>query len=279
MTDVQRVETLDDERLADYAGVRDPVRLRERGAFLCEGRHLLRLLLAAPSFRMRSVLGTPTTRTWLEDERLVLPPGVPYFEIPKRALAAGSGFHFHQGCLAAVDVPAPTPVPELVSRAQRGAGGPLVLLEGVSNPDNVGAIFRTAAAFRAAGVLLDRACASPLYRKAVRTSMGAVLRLPFHHDGSTPAHIEALRRAGVGVLALAPAEAGPTIEDARRDPGPRALLLGAEGTGLSAAALGAAYTRVRIPMDAALDSLNVAAAAAIALYRLSRDAPPAPEEA
>ncbi|MDJ0974637.1 MAG: TrmH family RNA methyltransferase [Planctomycetota bacterium] len=264
---VVRVETFDDERLADYAGVRDPVRLKSRGAFLGEGRHVLSLLLTTPGYRVRSVLGTSATRTWMEREAVALPEGVPFFHIASEALTTGSGFRFHQGCLAAVDVPAPTPLDALIERVRQCAG-PLVLLEAVSNPDNVGAIFRTAAAFGAAGVVLDEASASPLYRKAVRTSMGAVIRLPFHHGGRMLDHIEALSGAGVRVLALAPDESGRSIEAVRQEPGPRALLLGSEGEGLSAAALDAADLRVRIPMDRALDSLNVAAAAAIALYRL-----------
>lgn len=268
--DVQRIETLEDPRVADYRGVRDPVRLTRDGVFLGEGRLVLELLLARPRYALRSVLLTPTARAWLESTDLAVPSGVPVFEVAGDVLAKDTGYRFHQGCLAAVEVPAPRSLASLTSTVAT-TPGPLVVLSGVTNPDNVGAIFRTAAAFRCAGVLLDDASASPLYRKCVRTSMGAVLRLPWRHAGTTMAQLGALREAGVEVLALTPDSAATSLLAWLPDAGasPRAVVLGAEGDGLPADVQAAADARIRIPMDPALDSLNVAAAAAVTLFALT----------
>jgi tRNA G18 (ribose-2'-O)-methylase SpoU len=155
-----------------------------------------------------------------------------------------------------------------------GPAGPrtLLALEGVADPDNVGAIFRNAAAFGVAGALLSSHCADPLYRKAIRVSMGATLTLPFARLADWPAGLAALRQAGYRLVALCPgAEAEDIVEVAARAPRrPRlALLLGAEGAGLSEATRAAADVEVRIPMAAGVDSLNVAAACGIALHRFA----------
>ena len=148
----------------------------------------------------------------------------------------------------------------------------LLALEGVTDPDNVGAVFRNAAAFGVAGVLLSSHCADPLYRKAIRVSMGATLSLPFAQVPDWPATLVALRHAGYRLVALCPgAEAEDIVQVAAQVPRrPRlALLLGAEGAGLSGATRAAADVEVRIPMAAGVDSLNVAAACGIALHRLA----------
>lgn len=265
---VEQVADFEDERLVDYRGVRDPIRLRDRDCFLCEGRQVLQVLLASTRFRPRSLLITPTTRSWIEATQLEIPPELPVYVVEPALLKQGTGYHFHQGCLAAVERPAPTSCDELFAGAVK-SGAPLVMLETVSNPDNVGAIFRTAAAFGCPGVLLDAGSASPLYRKAVRTSMGAALELPFHHGGAMADHIGAAQVSGLRVLALTPGPEVVSLEDERARTGPRAVLLGSEGRGLSALAASTSDARVRIPMRAGFDSLNVAAAAAVALYRLA----------
>ena len=148
----------------------------------------------------------------------------------------------------------------------------LLALEGVTDPDNVGAIFRNAAAFGVAGVLLSSHCADPLYRKAIRVSMGATLSLPFAQVPDWAVTLAALRHAGYRLVALCPgADAEDIVEVAGRAPRrPRlALLLGAEGEGLSEATRAAADVEVRIPMAAGVDSLNVAAACGIALHRFA----------
>jgi tRNA G18 (ribose-2'-O)-methylase SpoU len=163
--------------------------------------------------------------------------------------------------------PSPTPVDALA-----GTAALLVVLEGVSNADNVGAIFRNAAAFGAGGVLLSPTCCDPLYRKAIRTSMGATLSVPFARveQDDWPRFLTRLSSAGFTIVAMTPREPSESMESfaARPRAARVALMLGTEGAGLTPIAESAADFRVRIPIDADVDSLNVATAAAIALYEL-----------
>jgi len=140
----------------------------------------------------------------------------------------------------------------------------------VGNPDNIGGLFRVAAAFGAGGVLLDPASADPFYRKAVRTSMGAVLNLPFERVSPWPSGLEDFKAMDFRIVALTPAGDARTLDDfARDDRGPLIVMVGAEGPGLSDAALEAADAKVRIPLAAGVDSLNVTVAAGVALSRLA----------
>jgi tRNA G18 (ribose-2'-O)-methylase SpoU len=147
-----------------------------------------------------------------------------------------------------------------------------VVLERVANADNVGGIFRNAAAFGAAAVLLDPATTDPLYRKAIRTSMGAALAVPFARAEPWPDALRALGDRGFATIALTPAASAPPLRAAVEAAGTRpiALVLGHEGDGLTAHALAACTARARIPIAAGMDSLNVASAAAVALYEVSR---------
>jgi tRNA G18 (ribose-2'-O)-methylase SpoU len=142
----------------------------------------------------------------------------------------------------------------------------LLVLEGVGNADNIGGIFRSALALGAGGVVVDQRCGDPLYRKAIRTSMAATLRVPFARAPLARA-LPALRENGFHIVALTPSADAVDVRDLRCAT-KVALLLGAEGEGLSAGTLGYADARARIPVDAAADSLNVAVAASIALYAL-----------
>jgi tRNA G18 (ribose-2'-O)-methylase SpoU len=150
----------------------------------------------------------------------------------------------------------------------------LVILEAVANPDNVGGVFRNAAAFGADGVLLSPTCCDPLYRKAIKTSMGATLQVPYARAGSDdwPAVIGRVRAAGFRIVALTPRASSETLEafQARPRVPSIAVMLGTEGAGLTPAVEAAADDRVRIPISGAVDSLNVAVAAGIALHALQR---------
>jgi tRNA G18 (ribose-2'-O)-methylase SpoU len=266
MSPVERIEDLRDPRLADYQGVRDPVRLRASGAFLAEGRLVTRVLLTRSPLSVRSVLGTEATLAWFESEGLGVPGDVPFFVLDDSVAFEIDGHRFHQGCLAAGERPADRDAAALV-RAE-GTPDRVVVLDTVTNPDNVGAIFRTAEALGAGAVALTGRSASPLYRKAIRSSMGATLTVPYSHAGEGPETVRALRDMGYTVLAFAPDAEGASLEsvvDAGL-PTRLALLFGSEGHGLSSATLDAADRRVSIPIVETSDSLNVAAAAAIALY-------------
>ena len=281
------VDDISDPRLADYRNVPDPELLRDRGVFVAEGRHVVRRLLTASRFAARSILLTQPAREALGD---LLPaiPDIPIFAVSQDAMNAIVGFNIHRGCLAIGERQPLPPWQDLAGQATR-----LVILEHVSNADNVGAIFRNAAAFGVDAVLLGPSCTDPLYRKAIRTSMGAALMVPFTTLREWPADLGSVRGAGFRILALTPAADAPTVREvvhgssapshvaqgreapsntARPFPAADrlALLLGHEGHGLTDAALEAATTRVRIPMTGTVDSLNVATAAALALYELSR---------
>jgi tRNA G18 (ribose-2'-O)-methylase SpoU len=265
---VEMVEDPADPRVASFREARDGELRRREGLFLAEGRLLVRRLLETSRFPVQSLLVTPRALDDLHD-LLVDDDPTPVHVASAETIRAIVGFKFHRGCLA-LGVRGEPLAPEALIEP----GGPrtLLALEGVVDPDNVGAVFRNAAAFGAAGVLCSSDCADPLYRKAIRVSMGATLSLPFARVSDWPAALAALRRAGYRLVALCPrADAEDIVEVAAGAPRrPRlALLLGAEGAGLSGTTRAAADVVVRIPMAAGVDSLNVAAACGIALHRLT----------
>jgi tRNA G18 (ribose-2'-O)-methylase SpoU len=175
------------------------------------------------------------------------------------------GFHLNRGVLAVADRPAPPTVDEVVAGARV-----LAVLEGVGDHENLGALFRNAAALGVDGVLLAPGCSDPLYRRSVRVSMGHVLRVPFATFDHWPGGLDVLREKGFRVAALTPrADSVPLRGLRARVPGRIALLLGAEGPGLSAEAIAAADLAVRIEMVPGVDSLNVATAAAVAFHEVA----------
>ena len=262
---VFEVTGTDDPRLADYRNIPDPDLLRSHGLFIAEGRHVVRRLLTSTRFRTRSLLLTPPARLGLAGV-LASAPSLPVFVVSQEAMNTVTGFNIHRGCLAAGERPAPSRWQDVAAGAVR-----LVVVERVANADNVGGIFRNAAAFGAGAVLLGPACADPLYRKAIRTSMGATLQTPFAAMEDWPADLFRLKAQGFGLWALTPSAGARPLWHV--DPPARvALLVGHEGEGLSDAALAAADVRARIPMAERVDSLNVATAVAIALYEITASA-------
>lgn len=255
----------DDPRLDDYRHVADHALLTSRGLFLAEGRMVVRRLIASPRFWTKSVLVTPAALADLAD--LVLPESVPIFVADQEVLNGVAGINFHRGCLA-VGIREPA----LPWRDTAAHVRTAVVLERIANPDNMGGIFRNAAAFGIDAVLMDATCVDPLYRKAIRTSMGASLRVPFAHMRDWPDDLTRLRELGFTLVALTPAESAPRLDSVRPSGDRIALLLGHEGFGLSKQALRKADVHARIPMSGDVDSLNVATAAGIALYELRRSA-------
>lgn len=262
------VSGIADSRLDDYRNIPDPELLRSRGIFIAEGRHVVRRLLAS-RFRTRSLLLTPAALEGLADlvERA---EDLPVYVVSQDAMNQITGFNIHRGCLAVGERPPAARWDDVVRTASR-----VVVIEHVSNADNVGSIFRNAAAFGVDAVLLGPACTDPLYRKAIRTSMGAALRIPFATITDWPADLGRLRASGFTVLALTPSPTASPLRTtthggAQRSWGDRvAIMVGHEGEGLSTEALDAASAQVKIPMAAGVDSLNVATATAITLYELS----------
>jgi tRNA G18 (ribose-2'-O)-methylase SpoU len=261
------VDGVTDPALADYRALRD-VELRRRsepaqGIFIAEGELVIRRALRA-GYPMRSAL---MSQRWVSSVAdLVADIDVPLYVGSEELLESVTGFHVHRGALAAMGRLPLKSVADLLPHSSR-----LVVLEEVNSHTNLGAIFRSAAGLGMDAVLLSPTCADPLYRRSVRVSMGEVFSIPYARFESWPGGVTSLREAGFRVLALTPDSRATSIDDiAIRDGEKLALLLGAEGPGLSTSALDAATTKVRIPMGNGVDSLNVAAAASVACYAIAR---------
>jgi tRNA G18 (ribose-2'-O)-methylase SpoU len=255
-----------DPRLRDYANLTD-AQLRDadwagtRGVFIAEGELIVRRLVAS-RFPVRSLLVSPQGFERIRDVANGLPADVPVFVAEPPVLAAIVGFPFHRGILACGGRLPALPLDEVLKARV------LVVLEDLSNSDNVGAVFRNTGSLVGTdgAVLLSPGCCDPLYRKALRVSMGQALRVPFARLEAWPSDLAHLVAAGFQLLALTPDSRATDIHELDLPPASKvALLLGAEGPGLTEAAFGGATRRVRIPMSPGADSLNVATAGAIAL--------------
>ena len=263
-----RIDAADDPRLADYRGVSDPALLRSRSLFVAEGRIVVTRLIEDGRWILRSVLVSDAARRDLESTLAAVAGRVPIFVCEASDFLGITGHDIHRGCLALVERRPALSLDDVLVAARLA-----VVLEGVGNADNVGGVFRNAAAFGADVVLLSPTCCDPLYRKAIRTSMGATLRVPFVQVEEWPAALTRLRAAGFRLVALTPREPSEALEAfASRARGPKlALLVGSEGPGLTVAVDSAADDRVRIPIARGIDSLNLAVATGIALERLTRN--------
>lgn len=271
----ETVSDIDDPRLAPYRNLKEARLAARDGLFIAEGRAVVRMLLQSPFYRAASILVTPpaleSLRDVLQKPSEGLDGRVPKVLIAsKRLLEAVAGFDVHRGCLAAAARGTPRTIEEALFHIAEGPAL-VVVLEGVNNHDNIGGVFRNAAALGASAVLLGPGCVDPLYRKAIRVSMGTVLRLPWGEigEGTIGECLKVVRRSGFALAALTPDPEAHDIHDLTPAAirGQRiGLLLGAEGTGLTDEALAAADIRVKIPMSAGVDSLNIAAASAIALH-------------
>jgi tRNA G18 (ribose-2'-O)-methylase SpoU len=258
------IDRADDPRIEDYRTVREADLLGRRGVFLAEGEVVLRVLLGRGRFPVRSLLLAAPRAAALAPLLASLPGETPVYVAPQGLMDGIVGFPIHRGVLAAGERGEPLPADALLA----GLGpGPrrVVVLEGVVNHDNVGGIFRNCAAFGVDGVLLDEVSCDPLYRKAIRVSVGAAMFVPFARCGGAGEALASLRRHGFSVLALTPAADATALGALGTLPERVALLLGAEGPGLSGEALGGADRRVRIPMAPGFDSLNVATTSGIVL--------------
>jgi tRNA G18 (ribose-2'-O)-methylase SpoU len=246
-----------------YRIVGDPAALERAGLFVAEGRLIVERLLLDRRFRVHSVAVTPPAATALASvfaER----PDVPVHVCDPGELEAITGFDFHRGCLALAWRQPPAMTLDSLTGAPR-----VLALEGVGNPDNVGGLFRTAFALELFAVLIDRHTADPLYRKAIRTSMGATLRLPFLRSEAWADDLRTLRSRGFRVLALTPDPDAVPLPDLNvADDDRLVIVVGSEGCGLTASSLAQADIAVRIPIDPRADSLNVVVAAGIVLSRL-----------
>lgn len=269
--DVQDVTDPDDPRLDDFRDLNSADRRPDlptgKGLVIAEGVLVVQRMLVS-RFAPHALLGTDRRLAELEGDLTgVSYLGAPYYRASADVMARVVGFHLNRGVLAAARrVPEPS-VAQLLDGARTVA-----VLEGVNDHENLGAIFRNAAGLGVDAVVFGSGCADPLYRRAVRVSMGHALLVPYARATRWPADLVTLKEAGFRLLAMTPhrgarplPEAMAAVRDERV-----AVLLGAEGPGLTAAALRSSDLRVRVPMSRGTDSLNVATAAALAFYERVR---------
>jgi len=259
-----------DPRLADYTSLTDVAlrRVREpaEGLFMAESTQVIRRALAA-GHRLRSVLTAPR---WLPEMPDVLDAaagqGAPVLVAEEPLLTRITGFHLHRGALAAMHRPPLVPVAAVLAGARRA-----VVLEDLVDHTNVGAVFRSAAALGVQAVLVTPRCADPLYRRSVRVSMGTVFAVPWTRIAPWPAALAEVRAAGFTVAALGVRPGAVPLDEVAAAPPERLCwVLGTEGDGLSPPALAATDVTVAIPMTGGVDSLNAAAAAAVAFWATRR---------
>ena len=262
---IEHITTLDEPALADYARLTDVALRRvtepEGGLYIAESITVIGRALRA-GHRPRSVLTSerwlPVLQALLGDHDVVVYVGAPGL------LEELTGFHLHRGALASMHRPAPLDLATLLRDARR-----IVIVEDVMDHTNVGAIFRSVAGLGADAVLVTPRCADPLYRRSVRVSMGTVLQVPWTRLPEWDEAVPVLHEAGFTIAALALSDDAVGLREFTAAPPERvAIVVGAEGDGLSRAALEAADVVVTIPMGHGVDSLNVAAASAVALYAL-----------
>jgi tRNA G18 (ribose-2'-O)-methylase SpoU len=257
----------DDRRIEVFQGLRDHALRRRReepdgdmaGVFVAEGDLVVERALRA-GYRLSSILIDGRRRQPLP---AAIGSEVPVYAAGPAVLQRITGYHLHRGMLACFHrrpVHAPG---EVLAAGVRT----VFVAEGINNPTNLGVILRCAAALAVDAFLLDPTCCDPLYRRAGRVSMGEAFTLPYARLDPFPAGLDPLRAAGIRLLALTPDDGADDLGDLELGADePVALLIGAEGPGLTAAALGAADQHLRIPMSGAVDSMNVGCAAAIAFY-------------
>ena len=256
------VDAFDDPRLDEFRDVRDKDR-RQAGTFLVEGEVPFRVLMKHARYRPRAVMLAEGRDDKLADALLRVRAGTPIYVLPQREMDKVVGFPIHRGILASCARREPESVDELVSGLSDDAL--VVVALSVVNHDNVGGIFRNAAAFGASAALLDAVTCDPLYRKAIRVSAGAALFVPFARERDARALIGTLRARRFHVAALSPRDDAQVVGALPRT-GRLAVVVGAEGPGIDPALMQQCDGVYRIPMAGGFDSLNVATALALALH-------------
>ncbi len=259
-----------DPRILDYIGLRDHQLRRRReapggdlaGLFIAEGALVVERAISA-GFELKSLLIDATRGEPIPD---TVPDDVPHFFAGADVVHEVTGMHLHRGLIAVFyrrELPCPD---DVLDPARR-----VVVLENVTNPTNLGVIVRSAAGLGIDALLLDPSSCDPLYRRALRVAMGEAFNLPHARINFLPAGLDPIRRRGFRVVALTPSGGATSIDEFAADPDDRvALVLGAEGPGLTPEVLAAVDERVTIPMCNGVDSLNVGAAAAVAFYAITR---------
>jgi tRNA G18 (ribose-2'-O)-methylase SpoU len=259
----------DDERVSDFAGLRQPDRRiayeSVHGVFVGEGALVARRMLSHETLVIRSVFTTERRLADVAD--LLVGRDLPVYVAAPAVLRTVVGFDLHRGIVVSAERFALPALGSVLAAARR-----VLVLERVNDHENLGAMFRSAAALGIDAVVLCPECSDPLYRRCVRVSMGHVLAVPFTRAPDWPADLGRIADHGFTTVALTPTPPAVPIASLHLDPDERvALVAGAEGPGLRPEVIAAAAAAARIPMHAGVDSLNVATAVAIAAYELGRD--------
>lgn len=259
------IESFEDPRVDLYRSIKDKHLRAREGLFVVEGRENLRCMLESSSYTPISILVSPPAYEALRDALDQVDVSIPIYCVPGPIMRELAGFDLHRGCLALGIRPKAENVSDFIQRLPpRPAASCVVVLENLGNHDNVGGLFRSARALGADAVVMCPRSCDPLYRKAIRVSMGASLCLPWVRDPDWPGSLEQLRQAGYQSVALDPG--GEPLSHRSQWPSRVALILGTEGEGLSRDLLAAADFKRAIPMAAEIDSLNVTVAGGIALH-------------
>lgn len=261
---MQRIDSPDDPRVLPFRLLKERDLAREHGLFIAEGENLLRRLIDSP---------LATDRVLLSDRRVaemapIVPAGVPVYVASDAMLREVIGYKFHSGVIAAGVRPAARAIDEVVPRDRERLT--LMVLPEIANAENLGALLRIAAGFGADAVVLGERSADPFWRQCVRVSMGNVFKLPIARSTDLLRDLGRLRREwGASVVGTVLADAAEPLGQFRRD-ARTAILFGNEAQGLDAATVAACDRLVTIPMHLGTDSLNVAVAAGIVMYELTR---------
>jgi tRNA G18 (ribose-2'-O)-methylase SpoU len=268
MSPVVDIDDPADPRLDDFRDLnsvdRRPDLPSGKGLVIAEGVLVVQRMLAS-RFRPRAMLGTDRRLRELAAD--LDAADAPYYRVTAEVMAEVVGFHLNRGVLGAAPRPGELTVEQVLDSVRTVA-----VLEGVNDHENLGSIFRNAAGLGVDAVVFGTGCADPLYRRAVRVSMGHALLVPYAWATAWPTDLDQLRSKGFRLLAMTPDPAAATLSEAMASVSDErvAVLVGAEGPGLSEQAMRASDSRVRIPMSRGTDSLNVATAAALAFYERVR---------
>lgn len=266
---VEKIRAIDDPRVADFRVTRDAQLLKSRGLFIAESPFVVKTLIERTDFQVASVLCAEHRLEVLSDVLSKLPERVPVYVADRALINEIPRVKIHRSCLALAHRPQPKDAGALLDSL--AARSTVIVLEAVSNPDNVGSIFRNAAALGVDALLLDPESQDPLYRKTIRVSIASSLTVPYAWVESSKSALELLSARGFERWALTPSSGAQEIESSLASAPPKlALFLGKEGPGLNASTIEKADRAVRISMTPGPDALNVASASAIAMYLVRR---------
>jgi len=265
LENVIQISSWEDERIAGYRNLKDSQLREQQGRFIIEGKLVVKRFVIESVMSCESVLVLEKHVETAQKYKIDSGKSFDIFQASQEVMDAVVGFNFHRGFLALGQRPEELDLTKIVSSSSL-----LVLLERVLNPENIGSVFRNAAALGADAVILSADCADPLYRLATRVSIGTTTTLPWIRVSDFASTLTTLRSFGVRLFAMSPSIDSQLLSDSDTTLRPAAIVLGSEGDGLTSASINACHAKLRIDMANDVDSLNVATAAAIGLFQFRR---------